>query len=472
MASKKNRTEIIKSLTATIGADNVLSNEMSIAPYIKELRKRFHSPALAIAVPQNIAQVQALVKWANKNKIPLVPQGGNTGMVGGQVPKIGNEIIVSLEKINQVRYVDAPAGYMCVEAGVILGKAQQEANDANLLFPLAIAPQDRAQIGGILSSNAGGLQVLAYGYARQLCLGVEAVMADGSLYQGLNGLKKNNMGYDLGSLMVGAEGTLGIITAATLKLFAKPEGFETTFINLASPEAALELYSMLVKRLGTSLTTFEIMPDFSMQIQLKHKMIDKNPAGANSKWYILAQMSQLPGQNKNSLSQGLEVAKSQGIIENFTIADDEKIRRKMWKMREQLSGAQSKEGASIKHDVSVPVSKVPELITRGCKKVKSIMPDIRPCPFGHLGDGNIHFNLSQPIGANPKAYMNGAEAIHDAIYEIVLDLGGSISAEHGIGQLKTKLLKQHKDPVAYDLMKKIKHSLDPNNIMNPGKMFE
>ncbi|VAW22776.1 D-2-hydroxyglutarate dehydrogenase [hydrothermal vent metagenome] len=443
-----------------------------MAPYIVELRGRFHTPALAIAIPKTIEQLQKLVSWANDYKIGLVPQGGNTGMVGGQVPKQGNEIIVSMAKLNQIRHVDANGGYMCVEAGVTLQSAQKAADEAGLLFPLAIAPQEKAQIGGILSSNAGGLQVLAYGYARQLCLGIEAVMANGSLYQGLSGLKKDNTGYDLSSLMVGAEGTLGIISAATLKLFPKPKGFETAFINLSSPEAALALYSELIKRLGTSLTTFEMMPDFGMQMQIRHKMIDNNPAGTVSDWYVLAQMSQLPGQSSNSLSNALDSSLKDGVIEQITIAKDEETRRQMWRVREQLSGAQSKEGASIKHDISVPVSAVPELIESGIEAAKKILPDIRPCPFGHLGDGNIHFNFSQPVGADPKAYMEGADKIHEAIYEIVTNLGGSISAEHGIGQLKTQLLKQHKDPVAYELMKKIKLTFDPNNIMNPGKMFD
>ncbi|MCF6325766.1 MAG: FAD-binding oxidoreductase [Devosiaceae bacterium] len=462
----------LQALTDIIGAQNILRDDEAMAPYIVELRGRFHTPALAIAIPETIEQLQKLVSWANDNRIGLVPQGGNTGMVGGQVPKRGNEIIVSMAKLNRVRHMDASGGYMCVEAGVTLKNAQKAADDAGLLFPLAIAPQEKAQIGGILSSNAGGLQVLAYGYARQLCLGVEAVMANGSLYQGLSGLKKDNTGYDLSSLLVGAEGTLGIISAATLKLFPKPKGFETAFINLSSPKAALTLYSELLKRLGTSLTTFEMMPDFGMQMQIRHKMIEKNPAAKNSEWYVLAQMSQLPGQSTNALSTALDSALNDRVIEHFTIAKDERIRRQMWKVREQLSGAQSKEGASIKHDISVPISAVPELIERGIEAAKTILPDIRPCPFGHLGDGNIHFNFSQPVGADPKAYMDGAMKIHEAIYGIVTDLGGSISAEHGIGQLKTELLKHHKDPVAYDMMKKIKLVLDPNNIMNPGKLFD
>ncbi len=470
MKQKSDKT--LQALIKTIGESNVFFDDEAMAPYIVELRGRFHTPALAIAIPENVEQVQALVKWANAHKIGLVPQGGNTGMVGGQVPKQGNEIIVSMAKLNQIRHVDAEGGYICVEAGVTLQRAQKAADDVGLLFPLAIAPQEKAQIGGILSSNAGGLQVLAYGYARQLCLGVEAVMANGSLYQGLSGLKKDNTGYDLSSLLVGAEGTLGIISAATLKLFPKPKGFETAFINLLSPKAALALYSALIKRLGTSLTTFEMMPDFGMQMQIRHKMIENSPAVKNSDWYVLAQMSQLPGQSTNALSSALDAALNEGVIENFTIAKTDEIRRKMWRVREQLSGAQSKEGASIKHDISVPVSAVPELIERGTQAAKKILPGIRPCPFGHLGDGNIHFNFSQPVGADPKAYMEGADKIHGAIYEIVTGLGGSISAEHGIGQLKTELLKQHKDPVAYELMKRIKLSFDPNNIMNPGKMFD
>ena len=464
--------KILRALTGLIGEKNILHDDANMAPYIVELRERFHTPALAVAIPETIEQLQMLVSWANDNRVGLVPQGGNTGMVGGQVPKRGDEIIISMAGLNRIRNVDSGGGYMCVEAGVTLEQAQKVADEVQLLFPLTIAPREKAQIGGILSSNAGGLQVLAYGYARQLCLGVEAVMANGSLYQGLSGLKKDNTGYDLSSLLVGAEGTLGIISAATLKLFPKPKGYETAFINLSSPKAALTLYSALTKRLGTGLTTFEMMPDFGIEIQMRHKMIDEIPTGKKSEWYVLAQLSQLPGQTANALSSALDPALKDGTIEHFTIAKDEEMRRKMWKIREQLSSAQSKEGASIKHDVSVPVSAVPELVERGTRTAKAILSGIRPCPFGHLGDGNIHFNFSQPVGANPKTYMEEADKIHEAIYKIVTSLGGSISAEHGIGQLKTRLLKQHKDPVTYDIMKKIKLSLDPNNILNPGKMFD
>ncbi len=469
---KRQDSRTIKSLEEILGPDNVLSDARDMAPYVVELRRRFNNPARAIAIPTSLDRLQALVKWANANRVPLVPQGGNTGMVGGQVPKNGNEIIVSMARINRVRKVDGDGAFMFAEAGVTLEKARRAADGAGLLFPLAIAPQDKAQIGGILSSNAGGLQVLAYGNARQLCLGIEAVLADGSLFRGLNGLKKNNTGYDLSSLLVGAEGTLGIISAASLKLFARPEGFETAFINLASPEAALELFRELSRRLGTSLTTFELMPDFGIAMQLRHGMIDKNPARSRSDWYVLAQVSRLPGQDRNGLSQGLEAARNNRTIKDFVISGKPGEQRRMWQVREQLSSAQSREGASIKHDVSVPVSAVPELIRTGCKAAGKIVPGIRPCPFGHLGDGNIHFNLSQPVDADATAYMEGAGKIHDAIYEIVAELGGSISAEHGIGQLKTGLLKEYKDPVAYEMMKKIKNILDPNNILNPGKMLD
>ncbi len=464
-------SQIIAALESLLGQSNVISGVGDMAAYINEPRKRFFTPALGVVFPRDVPGVQKLVGWANEHKVALIPQGGNTGLVGAQVPLSGKEIIVSLRNLNVVRHVDAKDGHMIVEAGVTLQRAHEVAEKEEAIFPLTIASEGSATIGGVLSTNAGGTQVLAYGNARALCLGVEAVMADGALYDGLSALRKDNTGYDLRDLLIGAEGTLGIITAATLKLFPQPKAFETAWINVASPEIALQLFLRLHEAAQSSLTAFELMPRLGLDIQLKHKMIERDPSASPSPWYVMAEISVPQGGQTGVLTDALEAAFESGLIEDATLANSLADRQNMWKNREQMSESQSKEGASIKHDVSVPVSAVPELIERGCVAAGKIIPGIRPCPFGHLGDGNIHFNFTQPVGADPKAYMSDAGPLHDAIYEIVLDLGGSISAEHGIGQLKVELLEQVKDPAALGAMRAIKRALDPNNILNPGKVL-
>ncbi len=454
------------------GANNVICEQREMAAYLDEPRKRFHVPALAVVTPRDVKTLQSLVAWANQKKQPLIPQGGNTGLVGAQVPRFGNEIIVSLKHLNKVREIDVTSAHMDVEAGLTLQAAQEAAQEAGLLLPLSIASEGSATIGGVLATNAGGVHVLAYGNARQLCLGVEAVLPDGSLYRGLNGLKKNNTGYDLRDLMIGAEGTLGFIVAATLKLFPLPQDYETAWINVASPEVALQLFGELRARAGASLTAFELMPRFGIDIQLKHKMIARDPAASLSPWYVLAEISIAKGGPSDILANGLAAALDAELIADATLAASGSARNNMWATREQMSPSQTREGASIKHDVSVPVSAVPELIARGSRAAKTIVPGVRPCPFGHMGDGNIHFNFSQPVDMEAKAFMDGAPPVHEAIYQIVMELKGSISAEHGIGQLKVDLLKKVKDPVALAMMGKIKQALDPNNILNPGKILD
>lgn len=465
-------SSIAAELSSLLGeAATVLSAFDDIAPYLREPRKRFHAGAAAVAIPHSLEALQALCRWANEGGIGLVPQGGNTGLVGGQVPVRGNEVVVSMARLNRVRAVDAAAGHMTVEAGVILEDAHRAAEAAGVMFPLWLASQGSARIGGVLSSNAGGVQVLAYGNARELTLGIEAVLADGRLYNGLNALKKDNTGYDLKDLLVGAEGTLGFITAATVKLFPIPEGHETALINVASPEIALKLFGRLRARAGGGLTAFELMPRFGFDLQLKHGMLTRDPAASLSPWYVLAEVSRAKGAPEGLLQSALEEALGDGLVADAVLAESEGDRVQMWAAREQMSDVQSREGASIKHDVSVPIGAVPKLIAEGTAAVEHAVPGARACPFGHMGDGNIHFNFSQPEGGDPKAFMAGEKDANDAVYEVVTRLGGSVSAEHGIGQLKTGLLKRVKDPVALEMMRAIKLALDPNGIMNPGKLL-
>lgn len=467
------QTDIVAALSNICGPDYVFHSEADLTQFLDEPRKRFHQTCQAAVRPGSVAELQKIAAWANENHVALIPQSGNTGLVGGQVPLSGQEVIISLTRLNRVREVDAEAGHMILEAGVILQDAQQVAEDAGALFPLSIASQGSARIGGVLSSNAGGVQVLAYGNARDLCLGVEAVLADGQLYQGLSSLRKDNTGYDLKNLLIGSEGTLGIITAAVLKLYPNPEGYETALIAVQSPEQALELFNLVRERAGQNLTAFELVPRFGIDMQLAHGTLPRDPSAGHSDWYVLAEISRPKGGQEGLLESALEAGFEAELVgDATTIAQSESERVMMWRAREQISEVQSLEGASIKHDISVPVASVPEFLRLALAAVATINPDIRPCPFGHMGDGNLHFNLTQPVGADPKAFMQGAGEIHDAVYAIVGALNGSISAEHGIGQLKTAQLRKVKDPVALGMMRTIKKALDPNGTLNPGKILD
>ena len=464
--------DVVAQLTALIGAHAVIGESERMGGYLNEPRKRFHQTAAAVALPASVEQVQAIVRWAGDNGVGIIPQGGNTGLVGAQVPLRGDEVIVSLGKLDGIRSVDVAAGTMTVDAGVILENAHGAAEAEGMIFPLWLASQGSARIGGVLSSKAGGVNVLAYGNARELTMGVEAVLADGRLYRGLNSLKKDNTGYDLKDLLVGAEGTLCIITAATLKIFPKPEDCETALINISGPEAALTLFQLLRERIGGRLNAFEIVPRIGLDMQLRHGMLDRDPSAGPSPWYALIEVSRMKGGAPGALMAAIEAAFAEGLIDNAVFAESLADRTRMWAFREQMSEVQSKEGASIKHDVSVPIAAIPQLIAEGTAAAERLAPGIRAVPFGHMGDGNIHFNFSQPVDADPKAFMGATdEMLHEAIYEIVLRLGGSVSAEHGIGQLKVELLRQVKDPVALDMMRVIKAALDPKGILNPGKML-
>ena len=471
MVRGMNTPALIASLSTLVSETAVIADPALMAAYLNEPRKRYHTPALAIARPADVTQVQALCGWANDNRVALIPQGGNTGLVGAQVPLSGNEVFVSLQRLDRVREVNAAAGNMTLEAGVILQTAHEVAEAAGAMFPLWIASQGSARIGGVLSSNAGGVQVLAYGNARDLCMGVEAVMADGRLYQGLNALKKDNTGYDLKDLLIGAEGTLGIITAATLKLFPRPEGYETAICSVDGPERALELFYLVRERVGTRLTAFELMPRFGIDLQLKHGMLARDPTASLSPWYALVEVNRMKGTAPGALQASLEEALGNGIVSDASVAQSEADRTLMWASREQMSEVQSKEGASIKHDISVPIAAIPQMIAEGTAAAERAAPGIRACSFGHMGDGNLHFNFSQPAGADGKAFMAQEKTVNAAVYEVVLKLHGSISAEHGIGQLKSDLLQQVKDPVALQMMRAIKQALDPNGILNPGKLL-
>ncbi|SFD00943.1 FAD/FMN-containing dehydrogenase [Bosea sp. CRIB-10] len=463
----------IEALAGIVGARNVITDADAMVPFLKEPRGLFHGKAQAVVRPGSVAEVSAVMKWASETGATVVPQGGNTGMVGGQVPVAeGREIILSLQRLDRIRSVDAAGNTMTVEAGVILQKAQEAAEAAGRLLPLSLASEGSCTVGGNLSSNAGGTAVIAYGNARELCLGLEVVLADGRIWNGLRQLRKDNTGYDLKNLFIGSEGTLGIITAAVLKLFPLPAARATAFLAVPDPEAALSLLNKAKASAGGTLTTFEIMPRIGLDFVVRHASGARDPLSEASPWYVLMEVC---AQAETGLTDAVEAflgeALEEGLVTDAVLAGSLGQRADLWKLREMLSEVQTHEGGSIKHDVSVPLQATPEFLKRAIAAVEEMVPGCRPVPFGHLGDGNIHFNVSQPVGADKAAYLAGWDAMNEAVHAIVTELKGSISAEHGIGRLKRSLLPGVKDPVELDLMRTVKAALDPKGVLNPGAVL-
>lgn len=465
--------QVVERFAELVGARHVLTGEAEMAPYLREWRDLFRGRARAVVRPGSTAEVAAVMAHAHAHGFAIVPQGGNTGLVGGQIPVAeGREIILSLSRLDRVRDVDAEGNTMVAEAGVTLLKAQQAAEEAGRLFPLSLASEGSCTIGGNLATNAGGTAVLAYGNSRDLCLGLEVVLADGRVWNGLRRLRKDNTGYDLKNLFIGSEGTLGVITAASLKLFARPRSRSTAFLATPDPEHALALFNLAREQAGGELTTFELMPRFGLDVVLRHAPDTRDPLGAPSPWYALMEISSASetggdARMEDLLGQALE----KGLASDAVIAASGAQRAAFWRIREAMSETQGREGGSIKHDVSVPVARVPELIARGVAALERLCPGCRPLPFGHLGDGNIHFNVSQPVGADKAEFLAHWEEANRLIHGIVGELGGSISAEHGIGRLKRHLLPGVKDKVELDLMRALKATLDPAGVLNPGAVL-
>ena len=464
---------ILDRMAAIVGAKNVITDADAMVPYLKEWRDLFRGKAQGIVRPGSTAEVAELVKLAAETGTVLVPQGGNTGLVGGQIPiSEGREVILSLQRLDKIRAVDTDGDTMIVEAGVTLKRAQDAAEAAGRLFPLSLASEGSCTIGGNLSTNAGGTAVLAYGNARELCMGLEVVLPDGRIWNGLRQLRKDNTGYDLKNLFIGAEGTLGIITAAVLKLFPAPAARATAFLAVPDPAAALELLNAAKAGAGGTLTTFELMPRIGMDFVLRHASGTRDPLSEPSPWYVLMEVS---AQQASGLDEHVEAflgeALEKGIVTDAALAGSLAQRADFWKLREMLSEVQTYEGGSIKHDVSVPIHATPEFLARAIAAVEAMVPGCRPVPFGHLGDGNIHFNVSQPVGADKAGFLARWSEMNEAVHAIVAELHGSISAEHGIGRLKRDLLPGVKDPVELDLMRTLKRTLDPKRILNPGAVL-
>ena len=468
-----NSSTLLADLAQIVGAANVLVDPAMIAGNLTEPRGLYAGKALAVVRPGSTAEVSAVVKACASAGVAIVPQGGNTGLVGGQIPDdSGNEIVLSLQRMKRIREIDALTDTMTVEAGLTLVEAQAAAEGVDRLFPLSLASEGACTIGGNLAANAGGTAVLAYGNARELTVGVEVVLSDGCVVNALSKLRKDNTGYDLKDLFVGSEGTLGIITAAALKLFPRPRSRVTALIGLANPSQALTLFRAARQKLGQNVVTFELMKRIAIEFVLKHGMNVRDPLERPHPWYVLLEAaSQVEGGLDEAVEDLLAEALENEWIDDAALAATLEQRADFWRLREEISDLQKPEGGSIKHDVSVPVGVVPEFIEAATAAVEAFMPGARVVPFGHMGDGNIHFNVSQPLGADKAAFLQSWEPMNEIVHAIVARMSGSFSAEHGIGRLKRDLLAKAKDPVAYDVMKRLKAALDPAGLLNPGKML-
>jgi D-lactate dehydrogenase (cytochrome) len=468
---KRIAAELLARFAAIVGEKFAITDPQAQAPYLLEMRDMFAARTPLVLRPGSVAEVASIVKLANETATPIVPQGGNTGLVGGQVPHHG-ELVLSLNRLDRIREVDPVSNTMTCEAGVTLMRAREAAAAVDRLYPQLLPSEGTCTIGGNLSTNAGGTAALAHGIARSHALGLEVVLADGRVLNDLNKLKKDNTGYDIRNLFIGAEGTLGIITAAVLRLVPRPRAVETAFVGVPSPEAALELLGVATEHTAGGVTSFELMLRRGVEIVLKHAAGVRDPLAAAHPWYALIELSSqsrsgLRAVMEEILAEGLE----HGLVEDATIAENLDQAKMYWRIREMFGEVQRHEGGSIKHDISVPVAAVPAFIKDATAAVTKLIPGARPLPFGHLGDGNIHYNVSQPVGADKAEFLKRWDEVNAAVFGVVAKYGGSISAEHGIGVVKRDLLPRVKDPVAYDLMRTLKRTLDPKNILNPGKVL-
>ncbi|PTM98443.1 FAD-binding oxidoreductase [Mycoplana dimorpha] len=456
------------------GETYALTETAAVAPYLVESRGLYRGTTPLVLRPGSVAEIAAILKLASEMGTAIVPQGGNTGHVAGQIPREGAaDVVLSLSRLNRIRDVDPIGNVIVADAGCVLADIQKAAEAVDRLFPLSLGSEGSCQIGGNLSSNAGGTAVLAYGNARQLCLGLEVVLPTGEVWDGLRRLKKDNTGYDLRDLFIGAEGTLGVITGAVLKLVPRPVGHEVAFAGLRSVADALALYDLAFRRCGTALTGFELMPRIGIEFTTRHIPGVRDPLQTPHAWYALIDISTSDSaETASRMAEALMAeAMEQDLAEDAVIATSGAQRKALWHMRESMSPAQKPEGGSIKHDVSVPVSSIPAFMAEADAAVTAIIPGARICAFGHMGDGNIHYNISQPVGADKQAFLDRWHEVNAVVHGIVLKYGGSISAEHGIGQLKRDELAAIRAPIEIDLMRRIKHAFDPAGIMNPGKVL-
>jgi FAD/FMN-containing dehydrogenase len=467
-------TNFLAAIRQEIGEDYVLTEAQDMAPYLTDWRGRFTGKARAVVRPASVEQVTAVVKACAAHQVPLVPQGGRTGLVLGSVPDAsGTAIVLSLSRLNKVRAVDPANRTITVDAGCILADIQQAAQDAGCLFPLSLAAEGSCSIGGNLSTNAGGTAVLRYGNMRELCLGLEVINAKGECWDGLRGLRKDNTGYDLRDLFIGAEGTLGVITGAVLKLFPQPKACITAFVGLSTPEQALALLGMAQDRCGASLTGFELMSHLCLQLVARHFPDLPRPFVAPHAQYVLMELSssESDAHAVALLENAIEAAIEAGVADDAVVATSIAQSKGLWKIREHIPLAQAADGKNIKHDISLPISRMPEFVAVTKAKLEQQFPNCQLVCFGHLGDGNLHFNVAPPQGVAHADFLLQQEAINRVVHDSVAAFGGSISAEHGIGALKRDDLQRYKSGIELDMMRAIKAALDPLGIMNPGKVL-
>jgi D-lactate dehydrogenase (cytochrome) len=470
-SDKKLDQKLLARFAAIVGDKYAITDPQAQTPYLIEMRDLFRGHSPMVLRPGSVAEVSAILQLANETATPIVPQGGNTGLVGGQIPH-HNEIVLSLNRLDRIREVDPTSYTITCEAGVTLQRAREAAAAADRLYPQLLPSEGTCTIGGNLSTNAGGTAAIAHGIARAHALGVEVVLADGRVLNDLNKLKKDNTGYDLKNLFIGAEGTLGVITAAVLRLVPRPRSVETAFAGVASAQAALELLGIAQDRTGGDVTSFEIMTRAGIELVLRHAQGCRDPLASPHAWYVLMELS---SQQRDGLRALLEAVLAEGmergLVLDATIAESIEQGKAFWRVREMFGEVQRYAGGSIKHDISVPVAAVPAFIREADAAVTALIPGARPLPFGHLGDGNIHYNVNQPVGADKGEFLKRWDEVNAAVFAVVKKYGGSISAEHGVGVMKRDLLPSVKDPVALDLMRSLKRMLDPKGILNPGKVL-
>ncbi len=475
MSSSVPSSDLLDRFAAIVGEKHALRDQADIAPHLVENRGLYHGASPMLLKPGSVEEVSAILKLASETGAAIVPQTGNTGLVGGQTPREdGSDIILSLERMNRVRDIDPVGNTIVVDGGCILADVHKAAAEHGRMFPLSLGSEGSCRIAGNLSTNAGGTAVLAYGNMRQLCLGLEVVLPTGEIWNGLRRLKKDNTGYDLRDLFIGAEGTLGVITGAVLKLFPQPLGHQVAFAGLQSVEDALTLFKNASSLCGTALTGFELMPRIGVEFTTRHIPGVRDPLETAHPWYVLIDISTSDSAEtaERMMTALLEQGYEDGLIQDATIASSEAQQQAIWHMRESMSDAQKPEGGSIKHDVSVPVAQIPQFMAEAEKAVVAAMPGARVCAFGHMGDGNIHYNISQPVGADKAEFIGRWREMNKIVHGLVLRHGGSISAEHGIGQLKRDELASIRSDIEIDLMRRIKTAFDPAGIMNPGKVLK
>jgi FAD/FMN-containing dehydrogenase len=467
--------EALTRIKALLGLKGFIADAAGMAPFLEEERRLYHGAARLVLRPSSTAEVAEIVRLCAASRLPIVPQGGNTGLVGAAVPpEDGGAVLLSLGRLNRVRAIDPVDFTITVEAGCVLADVQRSAEEVDRLFPLSLGAEGSCQIGGNLSTNAGGIAVLRYGNMRDLTLGLEVVLPDGRVWDGLRALRKDNTGYDLKHLFIGGEGTLGIITAATLKLFPRPREVETAFLALGRVEDAMALFARARKASGDQLTAFELIPRLGLEMAMRHTPGVADPLSALSPWYVLLEVSSSQSESglRGALEAFLAEAMGEGLVGDGVIALSSEQANALWRIREGMVEGQKHEGGSIKHDVSVPVSKVAEFIVKAIAAVEAKLPGIRPIAFGHVGDGNVHFNLSQPKGADTAVFLARWAEFNHIVHDLVQRFGGSISAEHGVGRLKRDELPRYKSALELELMRRIKHALDPDGLMNPDKVLQ